>query len=60
MSDSCPYKKIGTGKCHDCQIEDGYHGCARYKYANVKGIQSVPEYVGRLDHGRLLELKDAN
>jgi hypothetical protein len=52
----CPYKNIGTGKCLDCQIEHGYHGCARYKYASVRGIGNTPEYVGVMDQGRLLEL----
>lgn len=56
----CPYKKLALGKCKGCKIGDSYLGCARYKYADVKGIHNVPECVGVLDHGRLLELKETN
>jgi hypothetical protein len=52
----CPYAKIGTGLCRKCLCGENYQGCARYKYSNVKGPQNVPEYVGVLDHGILLEL----
>jgi hypothetical protein len=56
----CPYEKIGIGLCRKCLCGSSYHGCARYKYADVKGIHNVPEYVGVLDHGRLLELSGVN
>ena len=57
MSD-CPYKRIGIGNCNDCIVGENYKGCARYKYAGVRGIDNTPEHVGVLDQGRLLELSN--
>lgn len=53
----CPYRSFGKGICHDCFVDPGaYGGCARYKYANITGPHNLPDYVGVLDQGRLLEL----
>jgi hypothetical protein len=54
--EKCPYENIGNSHCHDCVVGDAYGGCAIYKYSNVRGPQNVPEWVGVLDQGRLLEL----
>jgi hypothetical protein len=54
----CPYTKIGTGACRKCLCGANYAGCARYKYSNVRGPENTPDFVGVLDHGRLLELSN--
>lgn len=52
----CPYQSMGNGICKTCPAGDAYPGCARYKYANVQGVRGLPDYIGILDHGRVLEL----
>ncbi len=49
----CPYKNIA---CPGCHVEDSYPGCARYKLATFRGIEIVPNDLGILDHGRVLEI----
>ncbi len=46
----CPYN------CPNCHVEESYPGCAGYQLATFRGIEVVPDNLGILDHGRVLEI----